>query len=225
MKSIYTFLILNFFCCGILFSQNNGNNGTYNQGSAQWKTNGNVVDSNHYIGTINQFPIKFRTYGIERMRITPERNVGIGTYNPQGKLDIKGTVFIRNGVLNLAYLKDSTLINDELLLIDFTGSIKRGGDLKSLLYKDTEQEIPCKDGNGGYTVPAAPTWANGSGKIYTTSHCVPDVKVGIGLNNPQSKLHIKLNNNTFNTHAIIIEKWDGTKILQLTKMDFYKQEK
>lgn len=202
-------------------AQNNANNGNNSQGVTQWKTNGNIADSAHYIGTKNEFPVKFRSYDIERMRISPEGNVGIGTKNPQARLDVNGKVIIRNGELLLNYVKDSTLLSDEVLLIDSTGAVKRGGDLKSLVYKDYIDPSfkPCKDANFGYTTPASPTWANGPGKIYTTSQCVPDVKVGIGMNNPQSKLHIKLNDQApgINTHALIVEKGDGEKILQLTE--------
>lgn len=43
------------------------------------------------------------------------------------------------------------------------------------------------------------------------------MKVGIGLNTPESKLHIKLNDPQFNTHAIIVQKANNEKILQLTE--------
>jgi hypothetical protein len=204
---------------GVVYAQNNGNNGngsTNNgQGSTQWKTNGNIADSNNYFGTKNEYPVKFRAGDIEQMRITPQGNIGIGTSNPQAKLDVKGNVFISNGQLYLPYLKDSTLENYELILIDSTGALKRAGDLKSLVYGELNK--PCKDGNDGYTTPAAPTWANGSGILYTTNQCIPNVKVGIGTNTPQAKLHIKLNDSNFDTHAFIIEKNDGSKILQLNE--------
>lgn len=139
----------------------------------------------------------------------------------QGSSRLRGNTIISSGFLELAYLRDSTLRDEELLLIDSLGQVKRGGDLKSLVYAEAVAELPCKDDNGGYTTPANPTWANGPGIIYTTRHCVPDVKVGIGTNKPKSKLHIKLNNETetpeINTHAIIVEQADGRKILQLTE--------
>ncbi len=160
-------------------------------------------------------------------------NVGIGTTSPTERLTVNGsaridsTLTVRDsmivdrdahirsdlqvdgnttleGDLTLNSLRDSTLTDDEVILIDSTGNLKRGGDLKSIVYSESVY-VPCKDDNGGNTTPAAPTWLNGLGKIYTSNHCVPDVKVGIGQNNPASKLHITTSLNR-NTHPIIVDK-------------------
>ena len=160
-------------------------------------------------------------------------NVGIGTTSPSERLTVNGsaridsTLTVRDsmivdrdahirsnlqvdgnttleGNLTLNLLRDSTLLDDEVILIDSTGNLKRGGELKSLVYSETTY-IPCKDENGGNTTPASPVWLNGPGKIYTSRHCVPDVKVGIGQNNPDSKLHITTALDK-QTHPLIIDK-------------------
>jgi hypothetical protein len=48
---------------------------------------------------------------------------------------------------------------------------------------------------------------------------VPDVKVGIGTSDPTAKLHIRLNDQAPNvqTHAFLVERANGAKILQLTE--------
>jgi hypothetical protein len=78
------------------------------------------------------------------------------------------------------------------------------------------EERGCSDGNFGYTTPSRPIWFNGPGKLYTSKGCVPDIKIGIGIDDPLSKLHIKLNGNT-NTHALIVENGKNEKLLQLNK--------
>lgn len=162
-------------------------------------------------------------------------NVGIGVMNPDHKLTVNGsaridsTLTVRDsmivdngahiksdlqvdgnttleGSLTLNAFRDSTLEEDAVLLIDENGKVKSSGSsLKSLVYSDSEF-IPCKDENGGNTAPASPVWLNGPGKLYTSSHCVPDVKVGINQNNPQSKLHISTNIGR-TTHPIIVDKY------------------
>lgn len=160
-------------------------------------------------------------------------NVGIGELNPDQKLTVRGsaridsTLMVKDsmsvdhgahvggdltvdghtilaGDLILKSLLDSTLTDDEVLLIDTEGKVKSGGNLKSLVYSDVALP-PCKDDAGGNITPAAPVWLNGSGKLYTSSACVPDVKVGIGRDNPDSKLHITTAVNK-NTHPIIVDK-------------------
>lgn len=161
-------------------------------------------------------------------------NVGIGTTSPTERLTVNGsaridsTLTVRDsmvvdrgahigsdlqvdgnatleGSLTLNALRDSTLEEDAVLLIDGNGTVKSAGSsLRSLVYSDSEF-IPCKDENGGNTTPASPVWLNGPGKLYTSHHCVPDVRVGIGQNDPDSKLHITTALDK-NTHPLIIDK-------------------
>ncbi len=161
-------------------------------------------------------------------------NVGIGTTSPTERLTVSGsaridsTLIVKDsmvvdrgahigsdlrvdgnttleGSLTLNAFRDSTLEEDAVLLIDANGTVKStGSSLRSLVYSDSEF-IPCKDENGGNTAPASPVWLNGPNKLYTSSHCSPDVKVGIGQNDPDSKLHITTALDK-NTHPLIIDK-------------------
>lgn len=121
-----------------------------------------------------------------------------------GNTTLVGTTVIKEGDLNIKSLGDSTLADDGVLLINANGKVKNGGELKSLVYSESEF-TPCKDDNGGNTTPASPIWLNAPGKLYTSNHCVPDVRVGIGQNDPDSKLHITTAVNR-NTHPIIVDK-------------------
>lgn len=210
-----TFLTFNLLG-GVFFAQGNNPTSNNGQGATQWKINGNIADSSHYIGTKNEFPVKFRTIDIERMRITPEGNVGIGTSDAPEKLTVDGNILIREGDLFLNNLVDPSLTADEILLLDITGRVKKGGDLKSLVYAPLPALLPCLVDANGNSIDDSPHWQHSPGKLFTSNHCVPDVKVGIGII-PESKLHIQLNENSFNTHAIIVQKSNNEKILQLTE--------
>ncbi len=70
--------------------------------SFAWYLGGNFISSQlnlnnpDWIGTCNKYPFKMYTYGNERMRITEDGNVGIGTINPKHKLEVKGSISLYN---------------------------------------------------------------------------------------------------------------------------------
>ncbi len=70
--------------------------------SRYWKLNGNAgTDPNtHYLGTSDAVDLVFRTGGSNVMRITSAGNVGIGTANPQRKLEIGSGYAIRTPYLD-----------------------------------------------------------------------------------------------------------------------------
>lgn len=172
----------------MIFAQGNNSNSNNPQGNTQWKTNGNIADSNHYIGTKNEHPVKFRTYDIERMRITPEGNVGIGTSQPAAKLDVNGDVIFRTSFKLLGLLDAETDVQS-FLLIKNDGTVTKGGldHLKSLMYLDVNAtDGSC--GDGGVFNDPNPTWSNGLNKIY---YKCPQIKVGIGTSTPQTTLDVQ----------------------------------
>jgi hypothetical protein len=132
-----------------------------------------------------------------------------------GNTYLKSDIFVTGDIhLNAATTED------EILLVGTDGILKKGGGLQAAMYHQNVQvQDFCRDGNSGYTTPANPIWLNSPGKIYASRDCVPDVKVGIGNSNPQAKLHITLNNNAVgvNTHALLVQRSNGDKILQLTE--------
>jgi hypothetical protein len=97
--------IFTFFCLNFSQAQNTNSQG---QGNQQWKINGNIADENHYFGTKNEFSIKFRTNDIERFRITPAGAFGIGTSLPESKLDVNGSVILRES-LRLVNLNETAI--------------------------------------------------------------------------------------------------------------------
>lgn len=111
-------------------------------------------------------------------------------------------------------------VEDEILLLGADGVLKSGGNLQTAVYtENVSVQDNCQDGNAGYTQPRNPVWLHEPGKLYTSRECIPDIKVGIGNNNPAAKLHITLNNNApgINTPALLVQQNNGNKILQLNE--------
>lgn len=163
---------------GIIFSQGNNSNSNNGQGVTQWKTNGNVADSNHFIGTTNEFPVKFRTNNTERIRISAEGNVGIGTSQPEAKLDVNGSVILRDN-FKLTSIPFTNGIPNTILVLDANGNVNKAPilALSALIYSDF---VVCED------IVPQPVWSNGPNKIFVAC---PNVRVGIGTSDPSHSLH------------------------------------
>jgi len=159
-----------------VFSQNsNANSNAFNN---RWSIDGNMADSSYFVGTINTQPLRFRTSNNERLRITQDGMVGIGTANPETKLDVNGDATLRSGV-RFVNIPPANGLNN-VLVINSGGQVQSGSIayLNSLLY----EEIACSENS-----LQTPTWANGVAKVYLSC---PNVRVGIGTSNPQYGLHV-----------------------------------
>jgi len=64
-----------------------------------WEVTGNpnIDDNLNYIGTNNQADLVFKTNNIEQMRLHKTGLLGLGTDDPQEKLDVNGQIRIRGG--------------------------------------------------------------------------------------------------------------------------------
>jgi hypothetical protein len=68
------------------------------EASSNWALTGNTgTDSTaNFIGTVDGKPLVMRTNNAERLRISSNGNIGIGTANPTAKLNVDGTVKLEN---------------------------------------------------------------------------------------------------------------------------------
>jgi len=75
--------------------QNNANTGTFENALRFGSFSGEAIGSNRNAGA-NSFGLDFFAGGLNRMSVTNGGNVGIGTTNPQAKLDVNGTIKAQN---------------------------------------------------------------------------------------------------------------------------------
>ncbi len=75
---------------------------------APWALGGNIMNMNlinppDWIGTCNEYPFKIYTWGAERMRVTPQGQVGLGTLNPVTELHVVGNCVIAENSSNITF--------------------------------------------------------------------------------------------------------------------------
>ena len=153
-----------------------------------WFGSPNNIGANDFVTSVNDGHIRFNTNNSERMRITSSGNVGIGTTDPQFKLDVSsparfcGTTFL--GASAIGFNRNTgngDVLNPEM----------GGGQINfSPTYDGIE--IGTMKSNGGYSIRAL---------------IKSDGDVGIGTTDPSEKLHV---NGT--VKATTFKKADGTEV-------------
>jgi hypothetical protein len=93
---------------GVIFAMNS-------QAQTNWGTDGNVADSSSFIGTKNAACFRLKSNNLERMRISANGNIGLGTAIPTERLDVNGNIsltgdlFVREAVTQRTDFKEVTI--------------------------------------------------------------------------------------------------------------------
>lgn len=119
--------------------------------TANWSLNGNNnTNSNHFLGTTDNAALRFRTNNLERMRITGNGWVGIGTSAPNAALEVKGQVIIDS-------LLDGNTATDNILVADANGRVKKVSTSGILSGVQKKLEVVAASGQTIFTTPATIT--------------------------------------------------------------------
>ena len=163
-----------------------------------WGIKGNcgTNPNKNYLGTKDNQPLVLRTNKVERMRIDPSGNVGIGTISPSAKLHIanaeeglrlQGTAA---GATNVTYASFMIVPGP---LIGYVGDGSTG---------DTDTYLTSYTGNVHlYSSYGGVLMAGANGRV------------GIGTTSPSAKLTIHSDSNSVNNFAVRVENSDGTLLL------------
>src|SRR5690554_1360038 len=223
-------------------------NTAFSQVNPEWKTHGNTADSSAFIGTTNDACLRFRSNNIERVRISHDGNMGIGTSSPDEKLHVNGrvridSVFMANdnvllnksarvekdldvygnltlhqGNLKLKPLIDTSLSENGLLMIDQNGDVVNGGDLKSKFYATEVEMVHCLTDIYGNISYSAPHWQRDPQRMFILNSKCKP-DVKLGVGiKPEAKLHIRTSSN-FDTHSLLIEKMNGQNPYKLLQLN------
>lgn len=116
--------------------------------------------------------ITFETSNVEKMRITSEGNVGIGTTTPTEKLHVDGNVLITGNLSALGGTTqiDTTIVTTSAMVIDMAGS----ADALRITQRGTGNALLVEDEASDSTAFII----NSAGDV------------GIGINTPHTKLHV-----------------------------------
>jgi hypothetical protein len=154
-----------------------------------WHIQGNTVTGNSRLGTNSAYDIIIETNNLERMRVKGAGNIGIGTDNPQSKLELVGD-FRLGGDIKFPLLSDVNADAFRFTYVDQTGQLRAGsGD--QFVASAYRGDCFLRDGT---TIPA-PAWNSVAGTsygvLYTGETC--PARVGIGTQYPLTALHVTSN--------------------------------
>ena len=223
-------------------------NTAFSQVNPEWKTHGNTADSSAFIGTTNDACLRFRSNNIERVRISHDGNMGIGTLHPVEKLHVSGrvridSVFMANdnvllnksarvekdldvygnltlhqGSLKLKPLIDTSLNENGLLMINQNGDVVNAGSIQSIVYDTQLATQLCLSDTNGNTIYSSPTWQRDPQRMFILNRHCLP-DVKLGVGvKPQAKFHIRTSSN-FDTHPLLIEKTNGQTPYKLLQLD------
>ncbi|MBX7203688.1 MAG: SprB repeat-containing protein, partial [Bacteroidia bacterium] len=89
----------------------NASTGIFAPPRPDWTMSGNAETDpqNQFIGTTDSTDVVFRTNNTEALRLAANKNIGVGVNEPTARLDVSGTVRIREDILidSLAFTPDS----------------------------------------------------------------------------------------------------------------------
>jgi hypothetical protein len=107
-----------YYCDGTQWIKLNGGSTSLSTPNS-WSLFGNVGTNptTNFLGTTDNKDVVFKTNSLERMRITKDGWIGIGTVIPRAALEIKGQLVIDT-------LASGDISTDKVLVADATGKIK-----------------------------------------------------------------------------------------------------
>lgn len=152
--------------------------GSHGQSPDSWLLNGNenTDEASHFIGTTDTMDLVFKTNNESRMIIKENGNVGIGTSNPEGKLQIEHT---------------ATFQEPSLLLMDNSFSNTGGGVLR---YKSTNfSDVLDIKGSIGPALDGTDSYLDFFRNYITLMSLRGDGNLGVGDLDPAYRLSLARN--------------------------------
>jgi hypothetical protein len=164
-----------------------------------WGLNGNsnTQSAINFLGTIDDNDLVFKTFGTEKMRITSDGRFGIGTNNPNSKLNVIGDSFFEGSVLARTFV----VSGPSPAIFDFPVSSLGNS---SLIYstRGTGSIYPFSLGSGSLCLQSSPGLNRDI--VFVTGAVNPTVKmniksngsVGIGTTSPNPSALTEMSSTT-----------------------------
>jgi hypothetical protein len=154
--------------------------------TTDWKISGNSVTTDSKLGTNTGYSLIIETDNLERMRVTPLGNIGIGTASPSAQLEVAGD-FKLGGQIRLGLFENASAENERIVYTNPDGT---------LMTMSREQMVGLMHTTACFMKPGAmypsPTWQSEegqyAGRLFTGTSC--PAYVGIGTANPMTELDV-----------------------------------
>lgn len=190
-----------------------------NRGIIQWNATSNGAE----LGTTSASPLLFSTNGAERMRISSDGGIGIGTNNPLAVLDIftpAGAVYTptATSAARFRFINSNSTLNNaseiDLGAYDSAGNAQTRVRLVAISTNNTPAGT-----SGDFVIGL-----RNAGTLFESARFASNGRVGFGTNDPKDAFHLFSTAQTVgtmrlqggNTYAGFIGNWDGSAMMLLT---------
>ena len=190
-----------------------------NQGIIQWNATSNGAE----LGTTSASPLLFSTNGAERMRISLDGFVGIGTNNPLATLDIftpASMVYSPTATqpARFRFINSNSTLNNaaeiDLGAYDSAGNAQTRVRLVAISTNNTPAGT-----SGDFVIGLRK-----NGALFESARFASSGRVGFGTNDPKDAFHLFSTDQNVgtmrvqggNTYAGFVGNWEGSAMLLLT---------
>jgi len=195
----------------------------FGAGSSRGILQGNTTIGGAELGTTTAHPLIFSTSGVERMRISPNGFVGIGTTNVINPLDVQFAATNPYSIIGTSPARIRLINNDvtannvfeiDLGTSDTTGSVSTSVRLAGIFTSHT-----AGAGSADFAIVL-----RNAGAFSEIARFASNGRVGFGTGNPQDAFHVFNTSNNVgtirlqggNNYAGFIGQWEGSPMMLLT---------